>query len=82
MWSDMYFGLAFNNYYEAEKEFDRTVIEKIPHEITLTYWDYFHEKSSDYDKMLKRHRLLQRKVRFAGGIWTWVGFAPQNDYPE
>ena len=33
-----------------------------------------------YDSMFKKHAEFGRDVWFAGGAWTWQGFAPMNDY--
>lgn len=80
IWSDMFCKLAVNtdNYYEKA---DLSKIKEkaaLPENISLVYWDYY---STDYDRyvnMLNTNKAFDRKVYFAGGAWTWKGFAPDN----
>lgn len=81
MWSDMFFRLAFNGvYYPAEKEnkLPEEVISKIPPSVRLIYWDYYHDKESDYDRMMKLHNQTGREIVYAGGAWSWTGGTPRN----
>lgn len=70
MWSDLFFSLPTNG--ANLKDF-------IPEDVTLCHWNYYSEVEERYDKSLKRHKELTEKVSFAGGAWTWAGFAPQNE---
>jgi hypothetical protein len=70
MWADLFFSLPTNG--KDLKEF-------IPKDVTLCYWNYYTENEDHYDKTLKKHKALTDKVSFAGGAWTWSGFAPQNE---
>ena len=70
MWADLFFSLPTNG--KDLKEF-------IPKDVTLCYWNYYTENEDHYDKTLKKHKALTGKVSFAGGAWTWSGFAPQNE---
>lgn len=70
MWSDLFFSLPTNG--EDLKKF-------VPDDVTLCHWNYYSEKEEHYDKSLKNHKALTDKVSFAGGAWTWSGFAPQNE---
>ena len=78
MWSDMYFrlGSAKNDYYDPDAVIPPSVAEGIP-DVELCYWDYYHNDRDFYARMLRKHRMLNRPVAFAGGIWTWSGFLPQ-----
>lgn len=79
MWSDMFFMLGFHGYYQDEKRvFDDSVRAKVPPDVRLVYWDYWHDDAGTYDRMLDMHRQLTDKVSFAGGIHTWKGFVPDN----
>lgn len=80
MWSDMFFRLATKgNYYVDEKlDFPEEVVSKVPENIELAYWDYYHVNKNDYDVMFENHAQFKRKVWFAGGAWSWTGFAPLN----
>lgn len=79
MWSDMFFRLATGGYYiEKPIKISQEIIDQVPENIELTYWDYYNTKSEIYDAMFKTHKAFNRKVWFAGGAWCWNGFAPQN----
>ena len=83
MWSDMIFKGAFKGeYYVSEKNFPTGYLTGFPENIKLIYWDYYHNNKEDYNNMLYLHRKTKRKICFAGGIWTWRGFAPYNKYTE
>lgn len=80
MWSDMYFRLAFGEYYSDGKQLPPEVCEKIPKDITLIYWDYYSTDPKHYRAMLDSHKKIGNPVSFAGGAWKWSGFAPDNRY--
>ncbi len=81
MWSDMFFRLAFKGNYRPQildlKKLDE-IKPIVPDDVVLCAWDYYHEKQSDYDTFLKMHKYVSDNVIFAGGLWRWKGFAPQN----
>ncbi|MBQ8394804.1 MAG: beta-N-acetylhexosaminidase [Clostridia bacterium] len=77
MWSDMFFRLVSNGeYYESNAPIADSVKKMIPDNVDLCYWDYYHKEKSVYDQMLARHKQFDSGLWFAGGAWTWVGFAP------
>lgn len=80
MWSDMFYRLACKGEYYAQDipAFGEEILSKIPQDIELVYWDYYTKDKEYYDKMLAGHANFQRKIWFAGGAWTWNGFAPFN----
>ncbi|MBQ7408146.1 MAG: beta-N-acetylhexosaminidase [Clostridia bacterium] len=81
MWSDMFFRLANNgDYYASNNSSFKQLQEKIPNEVELTYWDYYHHDKKVYDNMIAGHKLLERPIWFAGGAWSWCGFAPLNKF--
>ena len=81
MWSDMYFRLANGGgYYGKNIQIPQSVKDKVPKEVGLVYWDYYHTKKEDYDSMIKAHLEFNNDVWFAGGAWTWRGFAPNNQF--
>lgn len=82
IWSDMFCKLALNiedQYMEADTA---KIIEKaeLPQNISLVYWDYYSTDYNRYAKQIKTNKMFGRKVYFAGGAWTWKGFAPDNDF--
>ncbi len=80
IWSDMFTKLALkqeNQYAEVDPA---AILEKaaLPENISLVYWDYYSEDVRRYSRMIQTNKLFGRKVYFAGGAWTWKGFAPDN----
>ena len=83
MWSDMFFRLATGGQYYLAKDsapLKESALTAVPEGISLIYWDYYHTEKQDYKRMLAAHKQFNRDVWFAGGAWTWTGFAPHNDY--
>lgn len=79
IWSDMFFRLLNNGeYYGDNVNISQEIIDKIPDNVELIYWDYYHLESAVYDKMLSAHKKTGKEVWFAGGAWSWCGFAPFN----
>lgn len=82
MWSDMFFRLAFGGaYYVSDgRAIDQEVIELVPEDLRLVYWDYYNSDQNVYETMIDRHKEFNRDVMFAGGAWMWSGFAPANKF--
>lgn len=81
MWSDMFFRLASSGeYYDVESPIRQDVIDMIPEDISLVYWDYYSVEPEKYDGMLKKHKKLSENIIFAGGAWKWMGFSPNNQF--
>lgn len=81
MWSDMYFRCASrtNDYYEENLVIPSSVIDSAPEEMELVYWDYYHAEQSFYDHYIRLHQQFHAPLCFAGGMWTWLGPAPDYD---
>ena len=73
MWSDMFFraGSIVNEYYDPNICFSQKIIDNVPTDINLVYWDYYHTDEELYSGMLKKHKELSKKIIFGGGIWVW-----------
>ena len=81
MWSDMFFRLAAGGeYYAQDVNIDESIRQQIPKNVELIYWDYYSTDKSRYDGMLSAHNKFTEGTWFAGGLWTWMGFAPHNGY--
>ena len=87
MWGDMYFGndlftrMCNNKPYDEQELIDvRKNKEKIPEGVSLVYWDYYSTKFEVYDKIMETYNYLRPGAWFAGGLWTWTGFAPRNQF--
>ena len=77
IWSDMLFRL--NNQkqeYYGGYSLTKKMLDILPKDVQLVYWDYYHKDTKDYLKMLKFHKETGNKIAFASGAWRWVGFAP------
>lgn len=81
MWSDMFFYLQFKgNYWVADGTFSENVKDLIPEDVSIIYWDYHSVEPTRYDKMFTLHKDLHGDITFAGGIWRWSGFTPNNTF--
>lgn len=79
MWSDMFFRLLNKGAYKpADGEISQELLDLIPQNVTLTYWDYYNNDSEHYDKMFAAHKIMSDRIAFAGGAWCWNTFTPSN----
>jgi len=80
MWSDMFFRLVNNGVYFSEdtSKFTDEVAAYCPDGVEQVYWDYYLPFRTRYDAMLEAHKKFKGESWFAGGIWTWNGFAAGN----
>ena len=76
IWSDMYFhlGSKSGDYYDRDCVIPPDVVAKIPRDVQLVYWDYYHYETDFYRGMIRRHRALGCEPVMAGGVWTWNHF--------
>lgn len=75
IWSDMFFRMQFGGeYYVKTGQLTEDVIARIPENLELVYWDYYHYDSETYAHMIKEHKRTGRNTWFAGGAWKWEGF--------
>ena len=81
MWSDMFFRVCSptGDYFDV-KEFTPEVLNSVPEDMTIVFWDYYRDDPEFYRGMLDQHMLFNRKVSYAGGSSTWYGFAPMQCY--
>ncbi len=80
LWSDMFVkhGLGVQ-YYQGSEGVQKPKDLTLP-DASLVYWDYYHTNYSDYTSCIDIHKLFDREIVFAGGVWTWKGFAPDNGF--
>ena len=73
IWSDMYFrfGNEEHQYYTWEKPLSKEVMARVPENVTLVYWDYYHTGQDVYENMIRRHRENGFEPVVASGLWTW-----------
>ena len=84
MWSDMFFRMQFHGeYYVKEGNVSQDVIDLVPPEVQLVYWDYYttEAKKEMFAHMVDCHKQFKNnKIAFAGGASKWYGFAPINQF--
>lgn len=73
IWSDMYFRLGSKtmHYYDVDTVIPADVKDKIPADVELVYWDYYHRNREFYADWIKRHRELGHEPLMGSGVWTW-----------
>ncbi len=81
IWSDMLFRLSNNGeYYLDDPVLEQSTIDGVPKNLDLVYWDYYSLEKKRYDGMLAAHKRFPNHIVFAGGVWSWSGFIPDNQY--
>ena len=83
MWSDMFFRLEHGGEYESlgtpeEVRLSEEVIALAPQGVSQVFWRYHDTKKEGYALMIREHKRFPGETWFAGGAWTWAGFAPNN----
>ena len=85
IWSDMFFRphTTGNGYYSTDVDVPQEVIDGVPENFTLVYWDYYNsdvkpEGAAMFAHMIAQHKRFHNPIAFAGGIWKWTGYAPNN----
>lgn len=70
MWADMYFRARSKtgDYYDMDVQFTAEDRARVPEEMRLIYWDYYHESPDHYEAMLHRYYELTKPehIVFAG----------------
>jgi len=79
IWSDMFFRLAsnaeYNSDYDSTSAVPKEVIEKVPPELRLVYWEYNKPEVSTYVDWIARHRefgsepIMATALALAGKLW-------------
>lgn len=84
IWGDMFFRSASPDGRYSTQADGPKIIEnapqKVPANVEIVYWDYYSSDKAHYDTYIKKHNEIKENTWFAGGIWTWSGFAPHNKY--
>ena len=78
MWADMFFHLTTGSYHQEKVEFSQDVIDQIPKDVQLIYWDYYRTEKAPYQNKYDSLKQLTKSYAFAGGAWKWIGFTPHN----
>ena len=80
MWSDMFFKIIKEeqDWYKNSGDISDENLKNVPQNVTPVYWDYYHVDVTLYKNLIDKHFVINKNTWFAGGVWTWVGFAPLN----
>lgn len=79
MWGDMFFRLLGGGYYN-NISVPEQIKKMIPSNVNLVYWDYYSTDKEHYSNQIESHSAIKDGIWFAGGLWSWTGFAPHNGY--
>lgn len=81
MWGDMFFRIATGgDYYADHVDISEKVKAQVPANVKLVYWDYYSLDPDHYERQIDVHAAIKEDIWFAGGLWTWAGFAPRNAF--
>lgn len=78
MWDDMFYRShdVNHDYYNLNIKLSEQDKQKVPKNIGLAYWDYYHNTEADYDQLFAMRDSFVNEICFAGGIWRWMGYVP------
>jgi hypothetical protein len=78
IWDDMFYRSKNQNleYYDPATVLTAEDIAKVPQNVQLVYWDYYHNTQAEYECLLEKRKDLPNDIIFAGGIWKWNGWVP------
>ncbi len=78
MWNDMVFCYLSERHEKYPKKLDipASIIEAMPKNMELVYWNYEDENCSEF--IIDKNRELGSHVIFAGGVWIFGGLLPDN----
>lgn len=75
MWSDMYFRLTFGGeYYSETGSIPQEIIDTVPEDVTLIYWDYYATNEKLFENMVRNHKAFKNPTAYAGGVQKWGDF--------
>lgn len=79
IWSDMFFRMLNNGVYRVKGTVvPQEIVDSVPPELTLVYWDYIQPYVENYDEMFNQHKAFNNPIAFAGGDVSWYGLVPLN----
>lgn len=78
IWSDMFYRIAFNGDYSPEQEIAQSVIDMVPRDVDLVYWDYYRYEKEAFCQAFDSHLQFNSPILFAGGSWRWTGYVPHT----
>lgn len=79
-YSPMIWGDMFNSFIGRDFDEGTGGADKIHKDVELVYWDYYSTEKEHYDEQIKQYLRFGNPLRFAGGVWRFTGFTPNNTY--
>lgn len=73
VWGDMFYNLLDGNN-------AGDIAGLIPENVTLINWDYHKRTPEEFNTKFNNYKSIDNNTWFAGGLWSWTGFAPHLSY--
>lgn len=80
MWSDMFFRIVNDGQYYGTNPVPQEVVEKVPENVALAYWDYRSYDTNQYVRMLSEHNKFNRDIWMVNASWKCIGIVPHNNF--
>ena len=81
MWSDMFFKLqSMENYSDENMIAPKELLGELPDDLRIVHWNYGALEVENHRRVLREHKKMTENVSMTGGLYKWVGFAPNNTY--
>ena len=81
MWSDMFFKLKnMENYNDENMLAPKELLGQLPSDLRIVHWNYGVQEVENHRRVLREHKKMTDNVSMTGGLFKWVGFAPNNTY--
>lgn len=79
LWSDMFVKTANGGkYYPDVFKAPQEIVQAVPPEMDLVYWDYEHTDEKIYERMIDGHRKFRNELWLSCASWSCLGFTPHN----
>lgn len=81
IWSDMLYRMASKSheYHDPHAKADQALVSRVPANVRLCYWDYYHSDRAYYEGMIDGHRSFGTEPIVAGGIQLWHHFVNDRE---
>lgn len=80
MWSDMFFRICNDGNYHGPNPVPQEIIDQVPENISLAYWNYRTLETEVYDHVLGEHKRFGRDIWMVNTAWKCIGMVPHNHY--
>ncbi|HCE42747.1 MAG TPA: hypothetical protein DET40_04300 [Lentisphaeria bacterium] len=72
IWSDMLFRITSptGDYYDHKAGFSEPLFARLPENLQMVYWDYYHSDDKFCSEMIASHKGC-RQLLVSPGIWSW-----------